>query len=267
MNRNLILKEIKDNRKSFFIWTGVISLVTFFLLSLYPSMAEMKDTMEAMIKGMPSGMADAFGMTDSYFSGIVGYYSTYYGLHVMILSGIFVISMAGNIIAKEEREGTADFLLTKPLTRGEVITSKLVAYGSLVALYFIIQTGLSVMFISAYGENPDWGQFTIMIIYGVMLNFFFAGIGLFLSLLPRKGRSLTGPLIAVVIGGFVLNAFARISKDTEWLGWVSPFKYPDFNVGAADYGLEPWRVLVLVGIGAICITLVYLHYRKKDIYV
>jgi ABC-2 type transport system permease protein len=264
---NLYLKELKRNRRHFIIWILIVCFFTFFIMSFYPSFAAKGSKMDEMMKSMPEGMTKAFGMAGGFMSDFLTYYKTYYGLHIMILTGIFAISLSGGLIAKEEGIGTADFLLTKPLWRHQIVTAKLLALFSYMLVFLGVQILLSIVSMSLFVDTEVSTQkFAVLNIYGFLLTYFFAGVGFLLSAVSKRGRSVTGLVVGLVVGSFIVQALSRISESTEWLGWISPFQYADFDVGQADYGLEVWRVLVLAGIGTACFVFTYLVYSRKDIH-
>ncbi len=222
--------------------------------------------MQVMIKSLPESMTKAFGMNPAQFINILGFYSIYYGMHIMILSGCFIITLSGNILSKEEREGTADFLLTRPLTRATIFGNKVLVLLSFFTLFWILQILVAVLFINFVStENLDGTTLAILNFYGLSLNFFFAGLGLLLSLLPKKSKSLTGALVGIVVGSFVLNALSRISDKSEWIGWISLFHYADFEVATTGYGFEFWRFLILIGGGIASFIASFFIFRNKDI--
>ena len=267
MNQALYIKELERGKRSFITWTLIIVATTVFIMAFFPSMQDMREQMEAMIEGFPEGMIKAFGMDPELFTSILGYYSTYYGMHIMMLLGSYAITLSGNILSKEEREGTADFLLTRPITRGQVVTSKLAAILTKLILLNVVQIVSAGVMMSIVSDTPiKWDVFTTISLYGVALSLFFLGAGLALSLVVKKGKSLTGPLIGLVIGGFVVKALASISESTEWLGWISPFKYADFDLSTGNYSLNPFYMLVLIGGAIVFCALAYMIYRKKDIF-
>ena len=267
MNKYLLLKELKRNKTILFIWMGVIAFFTIFVMSFYPSIAKMGDQLKALIDSFPPGMTKAFGMDMASWTDILSYYSTYYGMHIMIFMTIFSATLAAGILSKEEREGTADFLLTRPISRIEVVGSKVIAFSILFFLLFFMQIFLAWGGMKIFAtQEYDVRIFTIMHFYGFILNIFFAGLGIFISLFPKRSKSITGAIVGVVIGSFIINALSRISADTEWIAWISPFHYADFQVTAYDYNVDLWRVSVLGGLGILFFILTFLRYRKKDIY-
>ena len=240
--------------------------VSAFLLSIFSSFSDMGEIMTEMMKGMPEGLMKGFGMSPDAYTNATAFYSTYYGMHLMILMGIYAITLGANILSKEEREKTSEFLLTRPITRTTVINSKLAAYFTYLFALLLIQTmvaGTAIAYVNT-GEI-DWSIFQLLTLNGSLLVLLHGALGWILSLLPKRGKSITGPLIGIVVGGFVLNALSNISKDSSYIGWFSPFYYRDFNVTSPGYSFDYSTGLAFIALIIVCHISVYLIYNKKDL--
>ncbi|NDH78416.1 MAG: multidrug ABC transporter permease, partial [Flavobacteriia bacterium] len=112
MNTVLFTKELKRNRKNTLIWTSIVLAFTLMILSIYPSFSHMGEDMVKLMSSLPEEYAKAFGMDEATWSSIIGFYATYYGIYITLLMGIYTASTGATIIGKEERDGTAEFLLT-----------------------------------------------------------------------------------------------------------------------------------------------------------
>jgi len=139
MNKVLYLKELKRNRKNSLIWGAIVLGFTFMILSIYPSFAEMGEQMAQLMSKLPQEMARAFGIDDATWSSIIGFYATYYGIYITLLMGIFTASTGATILGKEERDGTAEFLLTRPLSRRTVVNSKYAALFTLLLAIYVVK--------------------------------------------------------------------------------------------------------------------------------
>ena len=226
----------------------------------------MGEGLQMLISNFPEGITRAMGMDVSAWTNILSYYSTYYGMHIMILTSVFSITVAGNILAKEERDGTADFLLTRPITREEIVISKVSAFFSLLILLLLIQLVVALSGMFLMGDKINLHHFFTLHIYGFFLTIFFAGLGIFISLFPKRSKAITGTAVGIVLGSFIIHALSRISPDTEWIGYISPFKYADFNVIQFNYGLQLWRLFITGGLGIALFIGAFFIYRRKDIY-
>ena len=135
MNRNLYNKELKRNRKNLFIWSGIAVAFTFMITSLYPTF---QNAGQAMMDAMPKEMTKAFGMDMAEWKHIMGYYKTYYGFHIILIMSIYACSCGANIISKEEREKTSEFLFSKPISRKTIFISKTFSLFRLFYFFFLL---------------------------------------------------------------------------------------------------------------------------------
>ena len=64
---------------------------------------------------------------------------------------------------------------------------------------------------------------------------------------------------------FVCSAISKISDDSEFLRWISPFSYVSFDVSLPNYSLDPVTVIVFLAIIAALHVLVYVSYNRRDL--
>ena len=97
------------------------------------------------------------------------------------------------------------------------------------------------------------------------LQLFFLTVGLLISLLVRRIRSVTPYAMGLVFGLYVLSAFGGMIGDDK-LTYITPFKHFDANyiVTNAAYDIP----LVLISVRVIIISVVgsYVLYAKRDIH-
>ena len=115
MNRNLYSKELKRN--SLIIWSAIVIGFTIGVMSIFPYMKNTGDEMAIMMSKMPEGMSKAMGINEQIFNSILGMYNKYYAIYIIVLLSIYTSSTGATIISKEEKNKTAAFLLTKPISK------------------------------------------------------------------------------------------------------------------------------------------------------
>jgi ABC-2 type transport system permease protein len=265
MNANLFRKEIKRNRVRFLLWAVMIAAFIIFTIALIPTMA-MEVKLQVFLDALPQGITAAFGIDAANFTNPLGIYVIYHVFYALLFGGIFAVSLGMEIIAKEEGRRTAEFLLTRPLTRDEVVAAKVVAALVYVFALNIVMALMSWGSLRLFISQPiDQAAFWVLSSYSLLLNLAFAALGFFLSLLVRRGRVTMALGVAVVLGAYFLDVFSKASTQAAPFGWLSPFHYVDSEVLRPGYGLEWWRVLILVGVTAVFILVTFLRYRRKDI--
>lgn len=257
MNLNLYKKELKRNRKNFMIWTGIAVGFTIMITSLYPSF---KDMGVAMSETIPKEMAKAFNMDMAAWQEISGYYKTYFGFHIIIILTIFSCSFGASILSKEENERTSEFLLSKPISRKNIFTTKIAALFSLISLSFLIQTIVAVAMIAAIVTNDiDWNHITKMHLNGYILCLFFGAIGLFLSQITKGVKNFMGPVVGIVMGTYFLHAIGSAIDDANWIAELSPFHH----LGVDEF--EPLAILIFIGLIVVALYAGNKIFGKKDI--
>ena len=161
---------------------------------------------------------------------------------------------------------TADFLLTKPVSRAQVITSKLLAAFAALAITDLVVWVTTFASISLFGKDRQYNSTTLLLLLFslVVFQLIFLGVGLFISLLVKRVRSVTPYGLGLAFGAYVLSAFSGIFGEVK-LELITPFKHldPAYIVQNAAYNTP----LVLVDIVIILLTIAvsYWLYLRRDI--
>ena len=112
----LVKHELKQGKASFFIWTASIGFLLVTCVFLFPEMKGQMNGVNDMFASMGS-FTEAFGMDRLNFGTLTGFYAVECG-NILGLGGAFFASLcAVGILSKEEKDKTAEFLLTHPVSR------------------------------------------------------------------------------------------------------------------------------------------------------
>lgn len=255
--------EWKRGFKAFLIWTASIAFLSAVCLLMFPEMKGQMDSVSDMFASMGSFSA-AFGMDRLNFGTLIGYYAVECG-NILGLGGAFYASLcAAGILSKEEKERTAEFLLTHPVSRARVITEKLIAVLIQIAAMNLIIYAAAAVSMAAIGEDIPWDDLNLLHTAYFAMQIELAGICFGVSAFMRKGSTGAGLGIAAVM--YFLNLIANITEAAEFLKYITPFGYCDGADIITDSSLDG----IMLGIGAvICIAGIaaaYLKYTRKDIH-
>ena len=123
---NVFYREIKSGLKAFFIWTvSILSFVAICVL-MFPEMKSSMDSVSDLFSSM-GAFSSAFGMDRLGMGSLIGFYSVECGTILGLGAALFA-SMAGSaIVGKEEKDRTAEFLFSHPISREKVLISKFAA--------------------------------------------------------------------------------------------------------------------------------------------
>ena len=266
INYNIYTKELKRNRKNLITWSLIVVAFTLMILAIFPSMEGMGGEMTKMMEKLPAELGKALGVDAETWSSIIGFYSTYYGIYIILLVGIFTTSTGAAIISKEEKEGTSEFLMTKPISRKTIFLTKMMSLFTLILIIFIIQTTSAIIGFAAFGgENVDWSAFSIMLLHGLVLIIFFTTTGVLLSMFFRPKKNFMGMVVGIIFGCYFIDAMSKSASSVEWLGYISPFHYLNFSSTNPGYSINYLGAIVLFALGFVILLFAFKAYSKKDI--
>ncbi len=259
----IVKHELRQGKISFLIWTAAIGCLLAICVWLFPEMKGQMDGVSKMFSSMGSFTA-AFGMDRLNFGTLIGYYTIECG-NVLGLGGAFYAALcAVEILSKEERARTAEFLLTHPVSRRRVITEKLAAVVILITAMNLIIYAVSVASITLVGEKIPWKELNLLHLAYYLMQLELAGICFGISAFLRKGSLGIGLGIATLM--YFVNLIANISKSARFLKYVTPFGYCDGADIAADGRLDGKMVALGMAVGLIGILAAYREYQRKDIH-
>lgn len=258
----LVKHELRQGRTAFLIWTAAIGFLLSVCIFLFPEMKGQMDSVNDVFASMGSFTA-AFGMDRLNFGTLTGFYAVECG-NVLGLGGAFYAALcAVGILSKEEKERTADFLLTHPVSRTRIITEKLIAVLIQITAMNIIIYALSVGSIADVGEEIPWKEISLLHIAYYLLQLELAGICFGISAFLHRGSVGIGLGIAAMM--YFLNLIANIAETAEFLKYITPFGYCEGADIVSSGNLDGAKLAVGAVIGISGIVIAYLKYTKKDI--
>ena len=254
--------ELRQGRSALIIWTAAISFMLGVCIVIYPEMSTQMGDISAMFADMGS-FSQAFGMDRINFGELLGFFGVECG-NVLGLGGAFFAALLGiSALAKEEKEHTAEFLLTHPVSRTRVITEKLcavIAQIVILNLAVIAVTALSVLII---GEEADIKTFALLFLSFFLMQLEVAAVTFGISAFLRRGSLGIGLGLAAVF--YFMNIVANLIDETKFLKYITPFGYTESADIIADGALNGGYLAVGMAIAALGIILAFWKYGRKDI--
>lgn len=258
----IIKHELKQNRISLTVWTMAIGFLLAICIFLFPEMKGEMDGVSDMFASMGSFTA-AFGMDKISFGTLTGFYAIECG-NILGLGGAFFAALcAVSSLSKEEKEHTAEFLLTHPVSRMRIITEKLVSVMIEIAVMNLSVFIISVLSIIAVGEDIPWKEILLLHLAYFILQAEIAGICFGLSAFLRKGSIGTGLGIATVM--YFINIIANLTDSAKFLKYITPFGYAEGSDIVSNLSLNGKLVAAGIIFGLAGIIIGYIKYCKKDI--
>ena len=258
----VVRHELRRGRTALAIWTLSIGGLLAVCVFLFPEIRGEMDAVGNVFASMGSFTA-AFGMDRLDFGTFLGFYAVECG-NVLGLGGALFAALLGvNALAKEERDGTAEFLLTHPVSRAQVATEKLAAVLAQIAAMSLAILGLALLSAWAIGEEIPWRGLLLMHLAYLLLQVELAGICFGISAFLRRGGTGTGLGLAALL--YVLNLIANMTGRVEFLKYITPFGYCEGADIVASGALDAGRVAVGMLFAAVGVAAAYVRYCGKDI--
>lgn len=259
--------ELRSTYKGLLAW---VAGVLFFQLSGYSKFEGFKsaadsNTLNSITNAFPKPLAVLFGMNDLNIASLIGYFGILYVFFALI-AAIHAGLMGANIIAKEERDKTSEFLYTKPVSRSKVLTAKLMAGLVNVLILFVVISVSSVIGVGIVNHNYDLSGQVMNLMWGILLFqiFFFATGALFAGIF-KKPKLPTLCVTVIIVGSYFVSAISQLSDNLNWLRFVTPFRWlaaPSIiNAGQVGWGYAG----LAIGLSIIFIGLCYVFYNRRDL--
>lgn len=258
----LLKHELKQGKITLILWTAVIAFMLALCILIYPEMGKQMEDVGDMFAEM-GGFSAAFGMDRLNFGEFIGFFGIECG-NVLGLGGAFFAALAGiSALAKEEKEQTAEFLLTHPISRRKVVSGKLCALLIqiiLLNLAVIAVTALSVLFI---GESPDLKPLALLFLAYFILQIETASICFGISAFISRGGLGAGLGVAALF--YFLNIVANLTEDAKFLKYLTPFGYTESADIIADGKLNMAYLSVGLALTVVGLAAAFLKYCRKDV--
>lgn len=259
----LVKHELRQGKISFLIWSASLGFLLAICVFLFPEMKGQMEGVNDMFASMGSFTA-AFGMDRLNFGTLIGFYSVECG-NILGLGGAFYAALCTvSILSHEEKDKTAEFLLTHPISRKRIITEKLIAALIQITAMNIIIYALAVGSIVAIGEAIPLKEISLLHLAYYLLQLELAGICLCISAFLRKSGVGIGLGIAAMM--YFLNLIANIADVAEFLKYITPFGYCEGADIVSNCSLDITLVVIGAVIGIVGIIVAYLKYTRKDIH-
>ncbi len=261
---NVYLQELKMYRKSLITWTIALVVLVVLILSMFPAIAKDAQLLNKLLSAFPEGIQKALGLTTLDLSTVLGFYSFVF-IYVLLVGSIQAMNLGTSILSAEVRERTADFLLVKPINRSRIITYKLLAALTNIAITNVVYILAAKLMMDIVKKAPyDTKAFFLVTFTLLFLQLYFIAFGIAVSVFFKKIRTVLPISLAAVFGFYIIYLLNQTLHDAK-LSYVTPFAYfePAYIVSNVQYDVT--YVAVAVGFFTVFTIVSYGIYTKKDI--
>ncbi|HSW85413.1 MAG TPA: ABC transporter permease subunit [Candidatus Saccharimonadales bacterium] len=261
---NIYWRELKTYKKSTLIWTFSLTALAIFYLTMFPSFTKDAAASRQALSSLPVSIRNAFDLSlDSFFT-ILGFYS--YVLSFVLLAGaVQAMNLGTGLISKENAYKTADFLLSKPISRVSIVTNKILAALSVLFITNVVFISFSFVYAQLISKaNFSSKKFLMLALILFFIQIIFLSIGIFFSVALPKVKSVLSISLPVVFGFYIIGTLGAIIGNDN-VRYISPFKFfsTDYIIRHGQY--ESLYIIIEFAIIIMAISCSYLIYIKKDV--
>jgi ABC-2 type transport system permease protein len=233
-------------------------------LNMFTLFTQDIDTAKKLLDNFPPAVKAALGISLGNFFTIFGFFG-YLLTYVLLAGAIQATNLGVGALSREDSGKTADFLLTKPVSRSKVITSKLAASVCSLAItsgFFTLSAYLTARAVSQHSFSAQ--TFLLITATLFLVQLFFLAVGAVLSVVIPKVKSVIAVSLPAVFLFFIISTLGAILGE-EKLRYLTPFKFYDvpYIIGHSAYEMK--FVLLEAGFIVVALVTTYIMYIKKDI--
>ncbi len=262
---NVFFKELTAYRKGLVFWSiGMIALIGSSLAKLH-GYGGSAQSVNDIFRQFPKTFQAIFGVLGFDLSTPAGYYGVTF-LYIALMATVHAVLLGTDIIAKEERDRTSEFLFVKPLSRARIISAKLGGGLVNVIVLNLVTVVFSIVLVNALNDGPSINGVILTLIGGLFimqLLFFF--IGTAIAAVNKKPKSSASIATAVLLFTFIISVFISVNEKLDPLKYLSPFKYFDALTIVTHKSLDMFYVLLSAILILILIAITYIMYKKRDL--
>ena len=253
--------EWRRGRLSLLIWSGAIAFLMAVCVVIWPMMAEQMAAMGDMFAQM-GAMSEMFGLDQMGFSRFIDYIALECGEMLGLGGTLYAAITAIGALSGEEREHTAEWLLTHPVTRTRVLTEKLLSVAARIVALNTVVWAVTALCTVAIGESVS-NEMWLLFVSNLLLHLEIAAVCFCLSAFLRRGGM--GVALGFSLLIYFVNLIANLTDGMAFLKWVSPFSYADGSHILASGSLDIGYLCVGAAVTAVSLLAAYRRYKTKDI--
>ncbi len=254
---NVFKRELRANLRATIFWCIGIAAFAGIGFVKYSGVAGAGADINMIFDMLPRIVRIAFGMGTLPVYEPHGYFACLY-VWLCFLAYTQSALLGGTILAKEERDKTADFIFTKPVTRTDVIFGKLLA-GAVctIAVTACAWAVLAGVFYVQVTDTALIGKMNLSMLGMALAQMMFFTVGIMFSALIRSHQKAGQAAAATVFCTYMISVAIDMTNRLELLRVLTPFQY--FSAGRIIQNGIEMRYILLAA--ALCAAAVYITIR------
>lgn len=262
---NLFLRELRSQFKPMIYWALGILLMVAGGMGKYAAYSEAGESVNELFKAMPESFRVIFGISSFDLNTAKGFYAMLY-LYLIIMAGIHASLLGAELIRKEERDHTAEFLLVKPMTRTKVSFIKCAAGIVQLLLFNLLTLVTSVGMFSKVSKGETLGSEILLLMFGMLLlQLFFYALGFGLAGTARFSKASGGLASGLMFVSFLVSVASDLNPDIPLIANLSPFHLLSAEALLGDMSVSAYALIYCLGAACLFIAIGITRFNRRDL--
>lgn len=263
---NIIKHELKANVIALILWVVALCTIIFlvsFEFEVFQGNETIQEFMDSPVFAQFYGALGAGNVSIMTPEGFLSILSIYIYLPLSIHAGL----LGSGIISKEEKNKTAEYLFTLPVSRTDVLLSKFLVGFIYIVLANVIVVGSATIIFSRFETSDTYYQFLRNLSIGVFVTqFIFYSIGIGLASVLKDYKRSGAITVGLLLGTYMLSVLSNMVEQANFLRFFSPFRYFAASEMIENEFSFIYILISFIIIASGIVSLFY-FYRKRDLYI
>jgi ABC-2 type transport system permease protein len=253
--------SLRQSRGAAVGWVAGIGALTLLYTVSFKSIGSAK---AAAINDYPASLKQALNLQD--LTSPAGYLAaTVFGIPLLLLTSIFVITTTTRSLAADEESGALDLLMSYPISRTGFVLARLGAMGVVIECQGVVILAV----LAVLGRPSGLSANSADVVYTLLMWLTFArclgGIALLVSAATGRRSAALAISSVVLLLAYLAGTFLPLIHRLGWIRNVSPYFW--FTGGdPLRHGLQVWHLLLLIAVGVITTALSVVVFNRRDLH-
>lgn len=254
-----------QRRWQIFWWSvSLVALIALIIL-IYPTFQGQADQLDRSLGNIPQSAKALITDTSDIFSP-EGYLSSQlFYLTLPLILSILSIGLGSSLVNREEQNGTLELLLSRPISRSELLLGKAFVGLLVLAAVCAVSVVTTIICSKAVHIGVPLERLAGACLLATLLSVVFGAVAFTLSALGRASRLMSvGVASLIAFASYLLSSLAGTVHWLEWPAKVLPFHYyQPANVMNGIY--HWWYTAAFGGVIIVLFLLALIGFRRRDI--
>lgn len=263
---NVFIKELRSSWRSVLYWGIGMLFLVYSGMQKYSAYASSGQNVNEIFKTFPKALAAIFGMAPNLDLTKAGDWFALLVVYVVVTLAIHASLLGAGILAKEERDKTAEFLYAKPISRATAVTAKLASALINVIVLNVFTTAVSIPIVASFNKGASPNKDIVLMMTGVLLvQLIFLTLGMVMAALVKRPRYAASAASGIMFVTFFISLYIDITDKAQWLKYITPFKYFDPRTISHTMKLDPGFIALSAVLIIAFVAATYLLYGNRDL--